>query len=66
MTITIIFPKITKLQIQLVFRIAITIFQLQIQLQVKQMSTPLIQINGKCEVPFYFVCICQKCFIICV
>ena len=28
------------------------------------MSLPLIQINGKCEVPFYFVCICQKCYII--
>ena len=24
---------------------------------VKKMSLPLIQINGKCEVPFYFVCI---------
>ena len=32
----------------------------------KKMSLPLIQINGKCEVPFYFVCICQKCYIICV
>ena len=32
---------------------------------VKKMSLPLIQINGKCEVPFYFVCICQKCYIIC-
>jgi len=30
----------------------------------KKMSLPLIQINGKCEVPFYFVCICQKCYII--
>ncbi len=29
-----------------------------------KMSLPLIQINGKCEVPFYFVCICQKCYII--
>jgi len=28
------------------------------------MRLPLIQINGKCEVPFYFVCICQKCYII--
>jgi len=27
-------------------------------------SLPLIQINGKCMVPFYFVCICQKCYII--
>jgi len=23
-------------------------------------KTPSIQINGKCEVPFYFVCICQN------
>jgi len=29
-----------------------------------KMSLPLIQINGKCEVPFYFVCICQKSYII--
>ena len=25
-----------------------------------KMSLPLIQINDKCEVPFCFVCICQK------
>ena len=30
----------------------------------KKMSLSLIQINGKCDVPFYFVCICQKCYII--
>ncbi len=29
------------------------------------MSLPLIQINGKCEVPFYFVYICQKCYNLC-
>ncbi len=32
--------------------------------KIKKMSLPLIQFNGKCEVPFYFVCICQKCYII--
>ncbi len=30
---------------------------------IQKMSLPLIQINGKCEVTFYFVCICQKCLI---
>ena len=36
------------------------------QFKINKMSLPLMQINGRCEVPFCFGCICLKCYIICV